>query len=162
MFLVSIHKKHQIFESSKTIIMKSIFLIIAFIFSVTFTIQAQENENETFDLTIEVKGIENNKGKIYIAIYDSEASFLKNAKGIIADINDKKSTGIFKGLKKGTYAVSLFHDENDNKKMDTKIFGIPKEPYGFSNDATGFMGPPKFEDAKFTIEANKTITINID
>ena len=46
--------------------------------------------------------------------------------------------------------------------MDTKIFGIPKEPYGFSNDATGFMGPPKFKDAKFTIEANKTITIKVD
>ena len=142
--------------------MKNIILIIVIIFSGTFTTQAQKNENDKFDLTIQIEGIENNKGKIYIAIYDSEETFLKKAKGIIADIKDKKSIGIFKGLKKGTYAVSLFHDENDNKKMDTKIFGIPKEPYGFSNDATGFMGPPKFKDAKFTLAGNKTITINID
>ena len=114
MFLVLIRQKHQIFESPKTTIMKKIVLFIAFIFIGFTSIQAQEEE--TFNLTIEVQGIENDKGKIYLAIYDSEANFLKKAKGIIADIKDKKSTGIFKGLKKGTYAVSLFHDENDNKK----------------------------------------------
>ncbi|MGB1042015.1 MAG: DUF2141 domain-containing protein [Tenacibaculum sp.] len=139
--------------------MRNLILVALFILNGIYTANAQE---ETFSLTVEVKGIENNKGKIYIAIYDSEENFLKKAKGVIADIKDKKATGVFKELKKGTYAVSLFHDENDNKKMDTKIFGIPKEPYGFSNDATGFMGPPKFEDAKFTFKADKTITINID
>lgn len=142
--------------------MKNLTLIIVFFLSGILTTIAQENETEKFDLTIEIKGIDNNKGKIYIAIYNSKETFLKKAKGIVADIKDKKSFGIIEGLKEGTYAVSLFHDENGNKKMDTKIFGIPKEPYGFSNDATGFMGPPKFEDAKFTINTNKTITITID
>lgn len=140
--------------------MKNTILILAILFTGIFSIKAQEND--TFNLTIEIEGIKKNEGKIFIAIYDSEASFLNKSTGIIADINDKKSTGIFKGLKKGTYAVSLFHDENNNQKMDTKIFGIPKEPYGFSNDATGFMGPPKFKDAKFNLDSNKTITINIE
>lgn len=142
--------------------MKKIILSIAILFSTVHLFQAQETIHETFDLTIEIKGIQNNNGKIYIAIYDSEATFLKKAQGVIAEIKDKKSTGVFKGLKKGTYAVSLFHDENGNKKMDTKIFGIPKEPYGFSNDATGFMGPPKFNDAKFSLDSDKSITITID
>ncbi|WP_298780429.1 DUF2141 domain-containing protein [uncultured Polaribacter sp.] len=140
--------------------MKKSLLTIAFILTVNLSIKAQETA--TFNLTINVEGIESNTGKIYIAIYDNEASFLKTSKGIIADINDKKSIGVFKNLKKGIYAISLFHDENNNKKLDTKIFGIPKEPYGFSNDASGFMGPPKFEDAKFTLENNKTITIKIN
>ena len=140
--------------------MKNTILILAIIFSGIFSTDAQENE--TFDLTIEVNGIKNNQGKIFIAIYDSEETFLNKASGIIAEIKDKKSTGIFKGLKKGTYAVSLFQDENNNQKMDTKIFGIPKEPYGFSNDASGFMGPPKFKDAKFNLDSNKKITVNID
>jgi uncharacterized protein (DUF2141 family) len=140
--------------------MKNRILTLAIIFSGIFSTNAQENE--TFDLTIEVNGIKNNQGKIFIAIYDSEETFLNKASGIIAEIKDKKSTGIFKGLKKGTYAVSLFHDENNNQKMDTKIFGIPKEPYGFSNDASGFMGPPKFNDAKFNLDSNKKITVNIN
>lgn len=140
--------------------MKNIVLSLIIIFSGIFSTNAQENE--TFDLTIEVNGIKNNQGKIFIAIYDSEETFLNKASGIIAEIKDKKSTGIFKGLKKGTYAVSFFHDENNNQKMDTKIFGIPKEPYGFSNDASGFMGPPKFNDAKFNLDSNKKITVNIN
>jgi uncharacterized protein (DUF2141 family) len=53
------------------------------------------------------------------------------------------------------------HDENDNKKMDTNFIGIPKEDFGCSNNATGFMGPPKYEDAKFMLEENKTIDIKI-
>lgn len=140
--------------------MKNIVLSLIIIFSGIFSTNAQENE--TFDLTIEVNGIKNNQGKIFIAIYDSEETFLNKASGIIAEIKDKKSTGIFKGLKKGTYAVSFFHDENNNQKMDTKIFGIPKEPYGFSNGAFGFMGPPKFKDAKFNLDSNKKITVNIN
>jgi len=140
--------------------MKKTILILAIIFSGIFYTNAQEKE--TFDLTIEVKGINKNKGKIFIAIYDSEENFLKKEIGVIAEVKDKKATGILKGLKKGSYAVSLFHDENNNKKMDTKIFGIPKEPYGFSNNATGFMGPPKFQDAKFNLDSNKTITISVN
>jgi uncharacterized protein (DUF2141 family) len=140
--------------------MKNTVLILTVIFFGIFSTNAQENE--TFDLTVEVNGIKNNQGKIFIAIYDSEETFLNKTSGIIAEIKDKKSIGIFKGLKKGTYAVSFFHDENNNQKMDTKIFGIPKEPYGFSNGAFGFMGPPKFKDAKFNLDSNKKITVNIN
>ena len=61
----------------------------------------------------------------------------------------------------GSYAISTYHDENDNDKLDKNIVGIPKEAYGFSNDATGFMGPPKWEDAKFDLKEDKTITINL-
>jgi uncharacterized protein (DUF2141 family) len=46
--------------------------------------------------------------------------------------------------------------------MDTKLFGIPKEPYGFSNNAKGFMGPPSFEDAKFVLDHDKTIFIEVN
>ena len=76
--------------------MKNTVLILTIIFSGIFSTNAQENE--TFDLTVEVNGIKNNQGKIFIAIYDSEETFLNKTSGIIAEIKDKKSTGIFKGL----------------------------------------------------------------
>lgn len=140
--------------------MKKIFLITTLILCKIFSITAQE-ESTTFDLTVVINGIENDKGKIYLAIYDSEETFLTEVEGIVAAIKDRKSVGIFKGLRKGVYAISLFHDENDNKKMDTKIFGIPKEPYGFSNNVKLFMGPPKFKDVKFSLESDKTISIRV-
>ncbi|MFC4268592.1 DUF2141 domain-containing protein [Polaribacter marinivivus] len=142
--------------------MKKILLLLAIIFLGTFSLQAQE---ETFDLKVEITGMDTDKGKVFLALYNSEATFLKKSedtKGANAIVKDKRAIAIFKGLKKGEYAISLFHDENDNNKMDTKIFGIPKEPYGFSNDAKGFMGPPKFKDAKFIVDTNKTITIKVN
>ena len=141
--------------------MKKNILIIAFICIGFLRTQAQEEE--TFDVTIEIVGITKNSGKIFLALYDNEETFLKsNSKGTKASVENKKATAQFKGLKKGEYAISIFHDENDNNKLDTKIFGIPKEPYGFSNDATGFMGPPKFENAKFLVDSNKTIKIKVN
>jgi uncharacterized protein (DUF2141 family) len=142
--------------------MKKLFLIIIFILGGMLSTQAQE---ETFDLTIEISGMDTDIGKVFIALYNSKENFLKSTKdtkGTNAVVKNKKAIAYFKGLKKGEYAVSLFHDENNNNKMDTKIFGIPKEPYGFSNDATGFMGPPKFKDAKFILNSDKTISISVD
>jgi uncharacterized protein (DUF2141 family) len=68
----------------------------------------------------------------------------------------------FDKLPAGEYAVSLFHDENDNKVLDKNFIGIPKEGIGTSNDAKGSFGSSKFEDAKFAVKAGlKTITIHI-
>ncbi|MDR1437149.1 MAG: DUF2141 domain-containing protein, partial [Candidatus Symbiothrix sp.] len=59
------------------------------------------------------------------------------------------------------YAVSIFHDENDNGKLDTGVFGIPKERTGNSNNARGSYGPPKFDDCKFTVSGDTEIYITL-
>ena len=139
--------------------MKNLLLIFAIIFSGILTTNAQE---EYADLTINISGLNSNKGNLLVGLYNEKESFLKKQfKGDVVKIKDKKSIVIFKDLPKGEYAVSFVHDENDNKKMDTNMFKIPKEDYGCSNNARGFMGPPKYDDAKFQLTANKTIEIKI-
>ena len=113
------------------------------------------------DITVKVNNLDNNKGKVLVAIYDSKDSFLnKRFKGTMSKINDNTCEVTFKNIPEGVYAISLFHDENDNNKMDSNFLGIPKEDYGCSNNATGFMGPPKWEDAKFELK-DKSITQTI-
>jgi uncharacterized protein (DUF2141 family) len=160
MFLVLNWQKHQIFESSiKTIIMKKLLLVFAIIFTGILTTNAQE---ESLDLTVNISGLDSNKGTLLVALYNKKEHFLKKQfKGEVATIEDKKSIVVFKDLPKGEYAVSFVHDENDNKKMDTNLFKIPTEDYGCSNNARGFMGPPKYDDAKFQLLENKTIEIKI-
>ncbi|QTE23854.1 DUF2141 domain-containing protein [Polaribacter cellanae] len=139
--------------------MKKLLLTITIIFGGIFATNAQET---TFHLTVNISGLDSNKGKILIALYNEEGQFLKKRfKSGIAKITDKKATYTLKDIPKGEYAVSFFHDENDNDKMDTNFFGIPKEDYGCSNNARGFMGPPKYKDAKFQLSENKTISIEI-
>jgi uncharacterized protein (DUF2141 family) len=106
--------------------------------------------------------MKSDKGSLFVAIYDTKNSFLKKRfKGDITKIVDNKATIVLKDIPPGEYAVSAFHDVNNNKKMDTNFFGIPKEPIGISNNATGFMGPPKYNDAKFTVNKNITLAITI-
>lgn len=119
---------------------------------------AQDN----FSVTIIVLEADSNKGKMFIALYNTETEFLiKEYKGIISNLENKSCTVTFKDIPAGTYAVSIFHDENDNGELDTNFFGIPTEDYGCSNDATGFMGPPKWSDAKFSLKENKRIKITL-
>jgi len=139
--------------------MKNLLLVFAIIFSSLLTTNAQE---ETANLTINISGLNSDKGTLLIAVYNKKGDFLKKLfRGDTIKIKNKKSSVIFKNLPKGEYAVSFVHDENDNKKMDTNFMKIPKEDYGCSNNARGFMGPPKYDDAKFQLTANKTIEIKI-
>jgi len=120
-------------------------------------------ESKGSDIKVVIKNLENNKGKVYIALHDSEATFLEDAiKGDTLKINNRSCEYTFKDVSPGVYAVSFYHDENDNDKMDTNFMGIPKEDYGCSNNATGSFGPPKWEDAKFEVttkDITQTITL---
>ena len=72
-------------------------------------------------------------------------------------------TVTFEGLEPGEYAVRLYHDLNDDGEMNTNPFGMPTEPYAFSNDAKGRFGPASWDAAKFTLEGDSgshTITMN--
>lgn len=130
-------------------------IICVLIISTSFAMAQQSASN---DVTVTVSNLESNDGKVYISLYSSEESFLrKGFKSTFSKIENNTCKVVFKNVPNGTYAVSLFHDENDNNKMDTGMFGIPKEDYGCSNNAKGFMGPPKWEDAKFTINNQSII-----
>lgn len=135
--------------------MKRSLLILAVLFSFQFiTAQAQ-------NITVNISNIDTYKGTLVIGLYDNESQFLKKTvKGKLKKVTKNTATVVFQDVKPGDYAVSLFHDVNDNKKLDTYVFGIPKEDYGTSNNAKGFMGPPKWEDAVFTVDS-KNVTQNI-
>ncbi|MDG1529618.1 MAG: DUF2141 domain-containing protein [Polaribacter sp.] len=134
----------------------TVVLVIASFFS------SHGQENTNFTITVNMTGMKSDKGDVYVALYNAKKDFLKTTfKTSIVKIVDQKATAIFTGLEKGVYAISVFHDKNDNKKMDTNFLGIPKEPIGMSNDAKAFMGPPKFKDAKFMVAADVVLSIRI-
>ena len=140
--------------------MKKLILVISFLIGIILSSSSQEKES--FTLTIEISGLKSNKGTVITGIYNSQIGFLKKQyKSDVSKIKNKKATIVFKNLTFGEYAVSFIHDENKNNKMDTNFFGIPIEDYGCSNNAKGFMGPPKYQDAKFLLTRSKTIQIKI-
>lgn len=139
--------------------MKKTIIIVALMLGGILSTIAQE----TYTITAKFSGMKSDKGNLYVALYNKEGEFLqKSFKGKIVKITNQTATAVFDSIPKGEYAISSFHDENDNKKMDTRIFGIPKEPVGISNNAKGFMGPPKYQDAKFLVNKNVELSINVN
>ena len=103
-------------------------------------------------LEVKVNKIKKNTGYIMLALYDSEDTFLGEEYFEVAreEVKEKGSLVIkLEDLPYGEYAITVFHDENGNEDLDTNAIGIPREPYGFSNNARGFMGPPKYQAASF-------------
>ncbi len=62
---------------------------------------------------------------------------------------------VFERIPPGVYALSAFHDKNNNGKLDTNLLSMPIEDYGASNNARGTFGPPSFEDAKFAYRGGR-------
>lgn len=114
------------------------------------------------NLTVEVRDIEKAEGHLYVAIYNSEETFMKKPLAAFRiDVKDKVLSIPCQGLPAGSYAISLFQDENGNGKLDTAAFGIPTEKFGFSNDAQGVMGPPSYEKCRFTFSEDTTLVIHL-
>ncbi len=121
-------------------------------------------QNGIVNLT--VTGIENTNGNIVIGIYNSKSSFPvygKQEQG--AKVKPDKSGKIncnFEKLPDGIYAIAVWHDENENQKIDKNLFGAPSENYGFSKNLYGTFGPPDFEEVSFKIENNKVVKLTIN
>ncbi len=101
-----------------------------------------------------VQGVRNMDGYLMLGIYNNQKTFLKpngTVAGAIKIEIPGEQVRIEFMLLPGNYAASVAHDENGNVKLDTNFFGIPKEGYGFSRDAKGSFGPPKFKDAAFFV-----------
>ena len=106
------------------------------------------------DLTIEVSGITPDRGKVYIAVYDRPNTFPSGRQlvGQVLVAQERHLTVRFSSLPPGRYAAAAFQDFNGNGKLDKNFLGIPKEPYGFSQEARGSMGPPTFAEAAVTLD----------
>jgi uncharacterized protein (DUF2141 family) len=113
------------------------------------------------DLTVEVTGARSEQGHVLAAIYDSEGNWLKTPLQGERVQAGARTVLVFRNLPEGRYGITAFHDENSNGKLDANAMGMPTEAYGFSRDARGLFGPPKFADAMLELKADTTITLKI-
>ena len=107
-----------------------------------------------------------------MAIYDKSDAYNQSVKG-----EKRSEDGIFTGIESyiepkenhefvidlpsGFYAIALFVDANKNLKIDKNFLGIPKEQFGFSNNAMGRLSAPSFEQAMFEVNGNTTQNIKL-
>lgn len=115
------------------------------------------------NLRVEIQNVRVLKGTVYITLYQPGKDFPGGN-----SVDDKqisvggKSVQALFSVEPGDYAIAVYHDENGNGKMDKRMFGIPKEPYGFSNNVRPMMSAPKFSDCKFSVgDGGKIVRIKL-
>ena len=139
----------------------SIAAIMTLLILLTSTAYAQTGTVDVKVTQIDVK----EGGKIKIGIYDSKGfpSFGKEVDGIDIEVKETSATYVFKNIPAGKYALAVFQDSNVDGKLNKNMFGVPKEPYGFSNNKYGNFGPPDFEDISFDVkeDASTSLIINL-
>lgn len=108
---------------------------------------------------VAIDGLHSDRGQVICSLYSSAAGFPKVPGKAVARtsslILNRRANCEFFGIQPGAYAISVFHDENSNGKLDTNFLGIPREGVGASNDARGRLGPPKFSDAAFVYSGGR-------
>jgi len=135
--------------------MKTILLLFTLLTSV-INLPAQNT------IVVTISNFDNNEGKAIIGLYSSKKDFLqKDYKSFFKEIIDKSVQVSFNDIPDGTYAVSVFHDEDSDDEFDMLFGFIPMEDYGNSNNVPPRFGPPKWEDAKFEIKEGEVKKINI-
>lgn len=129
-----------------------------------FTLLFINAPTETSELTITISNIKNIEGTLEIGLFNNGEHFLESGmayRSISVDVKNSSEVLVIKDLPIGTYAISLYHDRNSNNTCDRNFFGIPKEPYAFSNNFKPKFSKPTFEDCKFELTESDSLEINL-
>lgn len=111
-------------------------------------------------LTVKLENVRKQTGEIRLGVFD--AAGYANGKAVTgADVAvDGASLSVtLEGLAPGEYGIKLYHDVNGDGEMNTNPFGMPTEPFAFSNNAKGRFGPARWEDARFEVTEDGAVQI---
>lgn len=118
--------------------------------------------SETNTLTINISNIENVQGNLRLGLFNSSEGFLEKDrafKTILVAVKGNRQTIIIEDLPVGTYAISMYHDENADGECNRNFMGIPTEAYAFSNNFRPKFSAPSFEDCEFSLNSDQTLEI---
>ncbi len=106
-------------------------------------------------LTVTIDGLRNTKGNVCLSLFSQAEGFPSQANRAVAlqcvAARDVAEGVIFQGLSAGNYAIAVFHDANADGKLNTGIFGIPKEGFGFSGNPAIKTRAPRFNETAFAL-----------
>jgi uncharacterized protein (DUF2141 family) len=112
-----------------------------------------------------IENLKNDKGVCRVCLFNNANAFIgesgKPYKCVITAINNKKSVAVIENVTPGNYALFVFHDANNNNKIDKNFLGMPKEGYGASKNILPFAAAPRYEENTFTV-ANNTVDLNVE
>lgn len=135
-------------------------LLTIFALSTTGPLFGQDKEVERVNVIVSITNLKTSSGQMRCTMFRSARGFPRKpelaAHRIIGTIKGKTATCIFQNVVPGSAAITAFHDENANQKLDMTLGVLPKEGLGWSNNPKVTMKPPTFSQAQFQIGTKPT------
>jgi uncharacterized protein (DUF2141 family) len=146
--------------------MRSILFCAALLVCTASIAEAQTaNRSATGRLSVAVSGARSDSGVVRCGLYASADGFRQPGReqsGVIAKPSGGQATCVFSGLGAGTYAIAVFHAEQNETQIEYGLLGKPKQGFGFSRNPSTTFGPPSFEAAAFTYAGgNQTVPVTL-
>jgi uncharacterized protein (DUF2141 family) len=122
---------------------------------------------EQSTITVNATGLHSQSGTVMVCLWRQQdkdfpvCSTTAAMQYITATPTDSGATVTFRNIPAGDYAISAFHDENDNGRLDRGFMGRPEEGIGFSNMSQEGQGRPSFDRAKFSVNGAKTLSVSL-
>ena len=117
------------------------------------------------EVVVRLTGLSEPLGQVGCSRFAGPAGFPRDSSGARQMWQAADAKGVtcrFSDVPEGTYAVSIGHDVNGNKRVDTNFVGMPTEQWGASNNARPNMRSPRFDEAMFKVAADaKEVVIDI-
>ena len=141
--------------------MNKCWLLIQCMLLIVYHASSAEGGNIT--LTVNITGGTPNTGTAILSLFASAENFLKQPIQKASKPIGKHGKAVFiiHSLERGTYAISVVYDQDNNGKLNTGFLGIPTERVGFSNNAMSIFGPPSFDKAAFEVNDSSELNIQL-
>lgn len=120
---------------------------------------------QTASLTLKVTNIQPLTGNVMVAVFNSKETYFdidKMFAGCEIPADSAVVSYTFQGLPVGTYAITIYHDEDGNGEMNRSWIGMPNEGYAFSNNYTSLIKPASFSDAAFQLQKDTSLEIKMN
>ena len=134
------------------------------LFLLSMFLMAAESAMAQGKISVSISNIKNNNGVCRVCIFDNAAAFNGEGKPvqcITTPVKANKSVAQFENIPTGTYAISVFHDANNNNKFDLNFVGMPKEGYGASGNKLPFAAAPAFKANQFVLKNSQHVQLHI-
>jgi uncharacterized protein (DUF2141 family) len=116
-------------------------------------------------LTVENTDLRLAQGEVQTTVYPDDPRRFLARRGKVARARAPAVLPVTRScfwLPPGTYAVAVYHDQNNNHAFDRNSLGLPTEGFGFSNDAPAHFGLPAFGAVRFTLPpGGRTIRVKM-
>ncbi len=145
--------------------MRSIFYCSALAIGLIISVAPAAMGQSGGKLSVAVSGLHSDSGVVRCGLYASADSFRKpgqETRGVVAKPNGQHATCVFSGIATGSYAVAVFHAEQNETQIEYGMFGKPKQGFGFSRNPSSTFGPPGFDAAAFSYAGgNQTLQVKL-